>query len=84
MGIAVATMVVFSAAMKRVDWAVAKSACESGFQYFRVSRFSEAFAACRGGFKRRKEESESEREYTRQYRVVSIREQRKYSQKEQS
>ena len=31
MGIAVATMVVFSAATKRVDWAVAESACESGF-----------------------------------------------------
>ena len=30
MGIAVATMVVFSAVMKRVDWAVAESACESG------------------------------------------------------
>ena len=32
MGIAVATMVVFSAVMKRVDWAVAESACESGFR----------------------------------------------------
>ena len=30
MGIAVATMVVFRAAMNRVDWTVTESACESG------------------------------------------------------